>query len=144
MKLRDELVEIALKWEKAYSVAPSITSAVSEYDAAMLVGCDDADYCRIMNGRTAVSRGADFVWQNIHYQIKANRPSGKLGSRVTLVSKPKNYEWDVLLWLLYDEKFKLLEAWEWKRDDFIAAFDTRKRLSPTELRKGAKAYGGDV
>jgi hypothetical protein len=141
MRLRDELVAIALEWESAYSVAPAITSAVSEYDAAILVGCDDANYRLIMDGRTAVSRRTDFVWRGIRYQIKANRPSGKPGSQVTLVNKPKNYEWDVLLWLLYDEKFKLLEAWEWKRDDFIAAFDTIKRLSPRDLRKGTKAYG---
>ncbi len=38
MKLRDQLVNIALKWQNKYGVAPAITSAIPEYDAAMAVG----------------------------------------------------------------------------------------------------------
>ncbi len=38
MNLRDQLVNIALKWQNKYGVAPAITSAISEYDAAMAVG----------------------------------------------------------------------------------------------------------
>jgi len=37
-KLRDSLVAVTLEWERVFGVAPSITSAVSEYDAACLVG----------------------------------------------------------------------------------------------------------
>ena len=35
--LRDKLVDIALQWQAIFGVAPSITSSISEYDAAMLV-----------------------------------------------------------------------------------------------------------
>ena len=35
--LRDKLVEVALEWQSKFGVSPSITSTVSEYDAAMLV-----------------------------------------------------------------------------------------------------------
>ncbi len=37
IKLRDKLVDIALQWQASFGVAPSITSSISEYDAAMLV-----------------------------------------------------------------------------------------------------------
>ena len=39
--LRDKLVEIALQWQSKYGVAPQITSVISEFDAAMLVGMSD-------------------------------------------------------------------------------------------------------
>ena len=38
MTLRNKLVNIALDWQENFGVAPSITSAISEYDAAMLIG----------------------------------------------------------------------------------------------------------
>jgi hypothetical protein len=34
--LRPRLVDIALTWQQQFGVAPSITSAVSEYDAAAI------------------------------------------------------------------------------------------------------------
>ena len=37
--LRDKLVELALTWEQAFGNAPHITAALSEFDAAQLVGC---------------------------------------------------------------------------------------------------------
>ena len=99
--LRDRLVETALEWQGKYGVAPSITSTISEYDAALLVGVPDAEYVDQGKTRTAVSRGCDFIYEGKRYQVKANRPSGKSGSRVTLVGKARNYEWDYLIWILY-------------------------------------------
>ena len=75
--LRDKLVEIALQWQSKYGVAPQITTVISEYDAAMLVGMSESDYSDYMQDKTAVSKGADFVFNHQRYQIKANRPSGK-------------------------------------------------------------------
>jgi len=43
MSIRNELVKQALEWEKRFTVIPAITSAISEYDAAMLVGLNEAD-----------------------------------------------------------------------------------------------------
>ena len=38
MTLRNKLVNIALDWQENFGVAPSSTSAISEYAAAMLIG----------------------------------------------------------------------------------------------------------
>lgn len=76
-QLRNKLVEIALQWQERYGVAPSITSTISEYDAAMLVGMSENDYSAYMKDKTAVNKGSDFVFNNTRSQVKANRPSGK-------------------------------------------------------------------
>ena len=137
-ELRAQLVASALEWQRRYSVAPSITSALSEYDAAILIGCTDSEYSAAMQDRTAVQRGFDFEHQGLRYQVKANRPSGKPGSFVTLVAKPKNYEWDLLIWVLYDKHYVLQEAWQWESDQFRQTLGDLKRLSPKHLRQGMR------
>lgn len=67
--LRDKLVEIALQWQSKYGVAPQIISVISEYDAAMLVGMSENDYSDYMQDKTAVSKGADFVFNHQRYQL---------------------------------------------------------------------------
>lgn len=138
--LRDELVKIALLWQERFGVAPSITNTISEYDAAMLVGMSENEYSDYMKDKTAVNKGSDFVFTNIRYQVKANRPSGKKGSFVTMVPKASNYEWDRLIWILYDKNFVMQEAWEWEVKDYKLAFDNIKRLSPNHYRKGRCLY----
>ena len=138
--LRDKLVEVALEWQSKFGVSPSITSSVSEYDAAMLVGMSEQEYSEYMKDKTAVSKGADFVFNNIRYQIKANRPSGKPGSFVTLVSKASNYLWDKLIWILYDKNYDMQEAWEWDVEDYKSSFDKKNRLSPDDYRKGRRLF----
>ena len=138
--LRDELVKIALQWQERYGVAPSITSTISEYDAAMLVGMSENEYSDYMKDKTAVIKGSDFVFKNTRYQIKANRPSGKKGSFVTIVPKAANYEWDRLIWILYDKNYVIQEAWEWEVEEYKDAFDAIKRLSPDHYRKGRCLY----
>ncbi len=139
-QLRDKLVEIALRWQERYGVAPSITSTISEYDAAMLIGMSENEYSDYMRDKTAVNKGNDFVFNNTRYQVKANRPSGKKGSFVTMVPKATNYEWDRLIWILYDKNFVMQEAWEWEVKDYKLAFDNIKRLSPDHYRKGQCLY----
>lgn len=138
--LRDKLVEVALEWQSKSGVSPSITSSVSEYDAAMLVGMSEQEYSEYMKDKTAVSKGADFVFNNIRYQIKANRPSGKPGSFVTLVSKASNYLWDKLIWILYDKNYVMQEAWEWDVEDYKSSFDKKDRLAPDDYRKGRRLF----
>ena len=140
MSLREQLVSIALERELRYGVAPAITGTISEYDAALLVGHTDESYCSNCAGRTAITRGCDFTWNGLRYQVKANRPSGKPGSFVTLVGKASNYEWDRLVWLLYDRFYVLQEAWEWPVTQYRAAFDDKPRLSPADMRKGHCLY----
>ena len=139
-QLRNKLVEIALQWQERYGVAPSITSTISEYDAAMLVGMSENEYSDYMKDKTAVIKGSDFVFKNTRYQVKANRPSGKKGSFVTMVPKAANYEWDRLIWILYDKNYVIQEAWEWGVEEYKDAFDAIKRLSPDHYRKGRCLY----
>jgi hypothetical protein len=89
-----------------------------------------------MKLRSAVARGHDFTHACKRYQVKANRPSGRPGSPVTLVAKPMNYDWDFLIWLLYDANYRLKEAWMWEREAYRRRFGEQKRLSPKDMREG--------
>jgi hypothetical protein len=140
--LRDRLVETALAWQDRYGVAPTITTAISEYDAAItLLGMSEEELRHSQIRATAVQRGYDFVRDGVRYQIKANRPSGRPGSKVTLCVKARNYEWDYLIWILYDREYRIQEAWEWHVADYIAAFDHVTRISPDHMRRGRLRSG---
>ena len=137
-QLREQLVEVALQWEQSFGNAPHITAALSELDAAILVGFPLEEYSASMRGVTAVQRGYDFKFKGARYQVKANRPSGKPGSFVTLVPKAHNYEWEYLVWILYNSKYEVQEAWLWEVGPYRDAFDAMKRLSPKHYRNGKK------
>lgn len=136
--LRSRLVATALEWQAAFGVAPAITSVLSEFDAAGLVGCPLGTYCEGASVRTAVSKGHDFTCNGVRYQVKANRPSGKPGSPVTLVAKASNYDWDRLIWILYDPPYQIVEAWEWTVAEYRVQFDVIGRLSPRHMRGGRR------
>jgi len=138
MELRKRLVEIALEWQNKFGIAPAITSIISEYDAAMLLGMTEEQYSRYMHDKTAVARGHDFIFNNKKYQVKAHRPSGKPGSKITNAGKARNYEWDILIWIRYNVNYQIEEAWSWDRDLYIKNFDNKKRISPEDMRKGIK------
>jgi len=139
-QLRDLLVQISLEWERRFAVAPQITASIAEYDAAKLVGTS----LRIGKGRkesdTAVTKGVDFRKGSILYQVKSNRPSGKPGSEVTLVGKAKSFDWHKLVWILYDRKYNIEEAWEFNRNQYRELFRSKKRISAEDMRKGTKLY----
>jgi hypothetical protein len=137
-KLRQNLINNALAWEKAFGNSPAITSVISEFDAALLVGCSMEEYSANMQGKSAVQKGHDFVFNGARYQVKGNRPSGKRGSFVTLVPKAKNYEWDFLVWVLYNPQYEVQEAWLWEVSEYKAAFETIKRLAPAHYRRGKR------
>jgi len=134
--LRDKLVKVALEWQEQYGIAPQITTPVSEYDAAMLIGFPEKEYSAHMQDKTAVSKGSDFTYKGIRYQVKGNRPSGKPGSRITKVPKATNYEWDILIWVRYNKYYVIQEAWQWNVEAYIEAFHDKKRLSPNDYRQG--------
>ncbi len=141
MTFRDELVRIALAWQDAYGIAPSITSAVSEYDAAVtLLGMSEKEYGASMKLATAVGRGFDFQFKGERFQIKANRPSGKPGSAVTLVPKVRNYDWDQLIWILYNRDYEIQEAWKWSREAYQREMHRLPRISPSHMRRGLPLY----
>ena len=114
----------------------AITNALSQYDAARIVGHTPVSLALDGIGRTAVTRGLDFSYGGVRYQVKACRPSGKPGSFVTKVPSATNYDWERLIWILYDREYRLLEAWEWNVEDYRTAFDEVKRLNPKHMRAG--------
>jgi hypothetical protein len=134
--LRDKMVSVALEWQKRFGIAPQITTPISEYDAAMLVGFPEQEYSDYMQDKTAVNKGFDFIYNDIRYQIKGNRPSGKPGSKVTWVPKATNYDWDILIWVLYDKHYAIQEAWQWDVNPYKDAFHNKKRLGPNDYRQG--------
>ena len=62
VKLRDILVDVALQWQASFGIAPSITSSISEYDSAILIGMSEKEYSDYMRDKTAVAKGTDFVY----------------------------------------------------------------------------------
>jgi len=138
--LRKKLIDVALAWQKRFGVSPQITTSISEYDVAMLVGMSEDEYSEYMQDKTAVNKGADFEYKGIRYQVKANRPSGKPGSSVTMVPKATNYYWDKLVWVLYDKDYVMQEAWEWDMQSYKQNFHDSKRLSPKDYRQGKCLY----
>jgi len=139
--LRDKLVAMALHWQKTFGIAPSVTTAISEYDAAMLVGCPFEKYVQSVQNSSAVTKGYDFIYDGVKYQVKACRPSGKKGSKITKVPQARNYEWDKLVWILYDENYVIQEAWLWDVDVYRNTFDGMTRIRPEQMRAG-KRIGG--
>jgi hypothetical protein len=131
---------VSLEWEKRFAVAPRITADLAEYDAAKLAGTS----LRIGKGRkesdTAVMRGIDFWKENLRYQVKSNRPSGKPGSPVTLVGKASNFDWDRLVWILYNREYQIEEAWEFSTNRYRRLFQSKSRISPDDMRKGSKLF----
>jgi hypothetical protein len=89
-----------------------------------------------MQGVGAVQRGHDFIFNKIKYQVKGNRPSGRQGCNVTLVSKAKNYDWDFLIWVLYDREYQIQEAWRWEQTEYKKAFEGQKYTRPPDIRGG--------
>lgn len=136
--LRERLISAALEWQARFGVAPAITSALSEHDAALLVGHSSESFGFDCRSRTAVTKGCDFTHNGI--QVKANRPSGKPGSFVTLVGKASNYDWDRLIWMLYDTEYRLQQAWEWTVEQYRSAFHKVSRLSPAHMRRGRRLF----
>lgn len=135
--LRASLVALALEWERRYTVAPDITRAIAEMDAARLVGLSDEQYQRACRGQTAVSRGADFVHEGLRYQVKGSRPSGRPGSKVTKLGKGSvKYDWDRLVWVLYNELYEVKEAWLWEVADYRREFESEDYIRPHHMQRG--------
>jgi len=130
VQLRERLVKLALDWQAHLGVAPSVTSAISELDAAILlsggVSCLD-------KGRSAVTKGVDFVFKKTRYQVKANRPSGREGSKPTKVSKPREINWDALVWICYTETYEPLEAYAIEAAVYAEKLHNEKYLRPDAI-----------
>jgi len=134
--LREKLVLIALEWQEIFGNAPSITAALSEYDAARLVGMSDELYSAEMKHHSVVTKGFDFRFGEKRYQVKACRPSGRPGSKITNVPKANNYEWDYLVWIMYNQQYEIEESWLFDVEDYRQKFASKSRLSPADMRSG--------
>ncbi len=129
-EFRADLVRIALAWQDAFGVAPDITRALSELDAALLVGMTEDEYCADGEFRTAVTRGEDFALRGIRCQVTANRPSGKKGSKVTRVTLKRKFERNRHIGLLSNQEYVLLAAWEFTVDVYKSTFGQSERTMP--------------
>jgi len=140
MTIRDQLVQIVLKWENMFGFFPGqagITAAVSEYDAAMMLGLNEAEYITSITGRGPVGRGHDFVFENKRIQVKANRPSGRPGDAVWNAGpKVKTDGWDILIYILYDKDYVRQEAYGFDCDTYERLFSDKKLLRLDDMRKG--------
>lgn len=87
-----------------------------------------------------MTRGSDFKHNGCNCQVKANRPSGRPGSTVTLVSKAKNDGWHRLIWILYNEKYEMQEAWQWDVNCYKEKLGPCKNVRPKDMRDGQKLY----
>jgi len=133
---REKLVSVALEWQEKFGNAPAITAALSEHDAACLVGMSEELYSAEMKHHSVVNKGFDFRFDGKRYQVKACRPSGRSGSKITNVPKAKNYEWDYLVWIMYNQSYSIEESWLFEVHDYCKRFDDKKRLSPADMRCG--------
>jgi hypothetical protein len=138
LRSRKKIVNAALEWQERFGVAPAITSSMSEFDAALLVGMTASEYAHDRQCRTAVTRGCNFTFKGRRYQVKANRPSGKPGPFVTLVGKANNYDWDLLIWILYNQRYEICEALEWAVERYRAEAGSLSRVSLTHMRNGRR------
>jgi hypothetical protein len=102
----------------------------------MLIGHTPESLSLDCVARTAATRATDFCHDGLRYQVKACRPSGKRGSTVTWVPKATTFEWDLLIWILYDREFRVVEAWEWALDRYRAEIEPIKRVNPGHMRAG--------
>lgn len=55
--IRNKLVAMALQWLEVFVTALSVASAVSEFDAARLIGCSFDDYVQSVHNNSAVTKG---------------------------------------------------------------------------------------
>lgn len=66
--LRNKLVAMSLNWQATFGIAPAATTAISEYGAAMLVGCSFEEYVQSVRNNSAVTRGYDFIYGGTRYR----------------------------------------------------------------------------
>ena len=141
MTIRDQLVQMILKWEYLFGFFPGqagITAAISEYDAAIkILKHSETEYKASIAGRVAVSRGYDFIFNNKRIQVKANRPGRHRGATVWNAGKKvKTDGWDTLIYILYDEDYEIQEAYQFDSETYERKFSDRTSLRLEDMREG--------
>lgn len=143
MTIRDQLVHTVLKWENLFGHFPGqagITAAVSEYDAAMMLGHDEVSYAASILGRAPVGRGYDFKFNNKRIQVKANRPGRRRGATVWNAGpRVATDGWDILIYILYNEDYVCREAYRFDSDEYERIFLGRTgNLRLEDMRMGTR------
>lgn len=54
--LRRKLVDVALEWQSRFGIAPQVTTSISEYDAAHLMGTSEEEYSLFIQDKMALSQ----------------------------------------------------------------------------------------
>jgi hypothetical protein len=112
-----------------------------EYDAAIKLGHNEDEYIDSIKGRGSVGRGYDFVFNNERIQVKANRPSRRPGAAVWNSGPKVNTDsWDILIYILYDEDYKIQEAYRFDSRTYESMFSGRASLRLKDMRKGAVLF----
>jgi len=137
-ELREQLIKLCLDWEKLLGVAPHITGAISEFDAMKLIGMSEKEILDESKDKTSRQKGHDFIHNDVKYQVKANRPSYRKNSPVTITAKAKNYDFDKLIWILYNQEFVIQEAYEWNVNEYKEKCEFLKQVRPVHLRQGKR------
>ena len=53
-----------------------------------------------------------------------------------MVPSATNSDWDELVWVSYNPRYEIQEAWLWEVAAYEAGFSGVKRLSPEHMRRG--------
>ena len=131
---REQLISQSLAWESAFGKSPSITGELGEIDAIFSLGFLTPETLRKRRSASAVKSKSDFEVNGLRYQVKANRPSGRPGSKVTKIGVPKPDGWDELLWVLYNKDYRVQEFWKIDHRTFWQALGGNKHLRPKIIR----------
>jgi hypothetical protein len=133
--LRDHLCENAVKWQEKYRVAPNIISAISEFDAARLVGMSEEEYAERERGRTSA---AGFIFREMRYQVLGTRREGirERPESIVIHKRPSNYDWDYLIWIRYNKSYVIQEAWRWDVVLYTEYFNQNDRMTLNDMRLG--------
>lgn len=76
------------------------------------------------------------------FGVECEHGGFEMRAATTKVPKASNYDWEILIWVLYDRQYRVLEAWQWDVSDYRTAFDTVGRLSPAMMRAGHPLHLG--
>jgi hypothetical protein len=137
--LRDRLVETAIEWQEKYGVSPRvspiITPAIAEYDAARIIGISEEEYAELERDRHLAF---NFIYKGKRYRTRGSRQKS-LSERpegTVIYEKPKDFEWDCFIFILYRKSYVIEEAWLWEVASYKEFFYQNDKMSFSDMRQG--------
>jgi hypothetical protein len=132
--LRDRLCGVASKWQEKYRVSPSIMSAISEYDAARIIGMSEEEYAGRERGITS---GFNFIYNDRRYRVLGRRERrSERPESIVIRERPRHYKWDYFIWILYNESYVIREVRLWEVASYEEYFEQKDRMSLRDMRLG--------